>query len=178
MSCRDVENLLPAYAGGDASAEEKSRVDAHVTECDSCRESLEFFLGLETTLVERRTVRPSASHAAGEIVERLGIRPARRIVPALTGFPAMASGLLILVGVISFVFRGSVQAFFTRLGSATTALFDGRFAERVSVLLREWTNGVAMLGGGSDWTLMTVYVGVFALILLSGSWMVLRYVRE
>ncbi|MCK4774751.1 MAG: zf-HC2 domain-containing protein, partial [Candidatus Krumholzibacteria bacterium] len=50
MSCKHVEELLPAYAEGDLAAEERSRVDTHLRECDSCRESLAFFVQLEADL--------------------------------------------------------------------------------------------------------------------------------
>ena len=84
MSCKNFEELLPAYAEGELSVEERSRVDSHVQDCESCRESLAFFERLEDDLAARRDLRPSDAAAAGRIVGNVGIRKERRWAAAAT----------------------------------------------------------------------------------------------
>ncbi len=172
MSCKHFEELLPAYAEGDLSAEERSRVDTHLRSCDSCRGSLAFFVQLEDDLAERRELRPSDAVAAGRIVHHIGLRKERRFVAAFTGLPAAISGALIVVGIVLFLARGAVRDFITGLGAIR---FSGDFAERLSEVTSSSLSTVAV---GSEWMWTVAYLGVVALILFSGSWMVLRYVRD
>ena len=175
MNCDHIENLLPAYADSDLTVDEKAQVDTHLNTCESCRESLAFFTQLETSLTARRTLRPSDSMAAARIVRRIGIRPERRFLPGLTGLPAMVSGALIVLGIAMLLTRDAVQGFFSRVG---TLEFSGDFGARLSALLERLTIDFDAASVGSEWTWAVAYLGVLALILLSGSWMVLRYVRE
>jgi hypothetical protein len=68
------------------------------------------------------------------------------------------------------LFRGAVADFF--------AQFGGRFAVGYSHVATEGTQGLLRAAGGSEWVLLSAYLGLFALIMLTGSWMVLRFVRE
>lgn len=172
MSCEHFEELLPVYAEGELLAEERARVDAHLHTCDSCRESLAFFVRLEDTLAERRELRPSDAVAAGRIVHRVGFEKQRRFVAALTGLPAAISGALIAFGIVLFLARGAVQDFLTHLGAIR---FSGDFAARLSEIT---STGLGAVAVGSEWVWAVAYLGVVALILSSGSWMVLRYVRD
>jgi anti-sigma factor RsiW len=172
MSCKHFEEWLPAYAEGNLSAEERSRVDTHLQACDSCRGSLAFFVKLEDDLAERRELRPSDAVAAGRIVHHIGLRKERRFVAAFTGLPAAISGALIVVGIVLFLARGAVRDFIAGLGAIR---FSGDFAERLSEVTSSSLSTVAV---GSEWMWAVAYLGVVALILFSGSWMVLRYVRE
>jgi anti-sigma factor RsiW len=172
MSCKHFEELLPAYAENGLSADDKVRVDTHLRACDSCRESLAFFVRLEATLAERRELRPSDAVAAGRIVHRVGFEKQRSFVAALTGLPAAISGALIAVGIVLFLARGAVQDFLTRLGAIR---FSGDFAAGLSEIP---STGLGAVAVGSEWMWAVAYLGVVALILSSGSWMVLRYVRD
>jgi anti-sigma factor RsiW len=176
MSHEHIENLLPAYAEGDLTAAEKSRVDAHLEGCESCRDALTFFTRLEVSLTERSELRPSDTVAASRIAKRIGVRRERRFIPGLTGLPAMVSGGLIVMGIVWFAMRGPIQEFFS--GLATGTLQFDRFGNGLSAFLQKWTAGFNAVAVGSAWTWAVAYAGVVALILLSGSWMVLRYVRE
>jgi anti-sigma factor RsiW len=172
MSCRHFEELLPAYAEGDLSAEDRSGVDTHLQACDSCRESLAFFVQLEDDLAGRCELRPSDAVAAGRIVHHIGLKKERRFAAALTGLPAAISGALIAIGIVLFLGRGAVRDFIAGLGSIR---FSGDFAQRLSEVTSSSLSTVTV---GSEWMWAVAYLGVIALILFSGSWMVLRHVRD
>jgi len=175
MNCEHFEELLPAYAENELEGRDKARVDAHLEGCESCRESLAFFAQLEESLSTRRTLRPSDSIAAKRITRRVGFRREWRFVPAfisLRGLPTILSGSLIAVGIIAFLARASVQEFFSNLG---TIRFKGDLGRRLSEAL---SPGLDAAAAGSELTWAIAYLGVFALILLAGSWMVLRHIRD
>jgi anti-sigma factor RsiW len=172
MNCEHFEELLPAYAENDLSADDRALVDTHLQACDSCRESLAFFVRLEGTLAERRELRPSDAAAAGRIVHRVGFKKRRRLVAAFTGLPAAISGALIAAGIVLFLARGAVQDFFARVGAIR---FSGDFGARLSEIT---STGLGVVAVGSEWIWAVAYLGAVALILFSGSWMVLRYVRD
>jgi anti-sigma factor RsiW len=163
--------LLPAYVEGDLTPEEKGRVDAHLGDCEECRESLAFFASLEKTLIERRHERPSDRAAARRIARRLGYRWS--LAPYLGGLPAAASLAFIGLGIALFIARDAVRDFFARVGSAHIP--DGA---GVSETVRGLIAVLESVSAGSAWTWPLVYVGCLALIFLSGTWMVLRWVRD
>lgn len=174
MNCDRFEELLPAYAEDDLVAKEKAEVDAHLDTCESCRESLAFFADLESSLVARRALRPSDAAVAALVTGRLGLgrRKSFRFAGVLSSVPAAISTVLVVLGVVLFAFRGAVAQMVSRAGEIR---YNDDFR-------REVVDGVSsMLGSASavselTWTIM--YLGVFALILLTGSWMVLKHVRD
>ena len=169
MNCEHVEDLLPAYAEGDLPAEERAGVDTHVEGCASCRQSLEFFTRLEASLVRRRELVPSSPATSRRIVRRLGLRPRQIIPPELVGLPGLIAVALIVLGAASLVFRRTVVEF---VEGHENVGFEW------SVLLERWVGSVGALTAGSEWALLAVYLGTFALIALTGSWMVLRFVHD
>jgi anti-sigma factor RsiW len=170
MNCETFEDLLPRYVDGELSDGERRQVSTHLRECASCREALSFYEELETSLVARRELRPASRPFAVEIARRLVPRPARGVLSALVGLPGILSGAFILAGIILFVFRNTIAQFLAR--------FDEGFQIRLSPLADELMRDPARFAGGDELTLLAVYVGVFALIMLTGSWMVLRFVRS
>ncbi|RPJ81077.1 MAG: zf-HC2 domain-containing protein, partial [Acidobacteria bacterium] len=40
MRCKHVTRRLDAYATGEVPAEERSRIEAHLAACESCRQAL------------------------------------------------------------------------------------------------------------------------------------------
>jgi predicted anti-sigma-YlaC factor YlaD len=174
MNCEHVENLLPAYTDGDLPDDDKSRIDAHLEGCESCRESLAFFTHLETSLTERRELRPSDSIAAGRIARRITPRKERVFLHALTGMPALVSAALIAIGIVWLLARAPIQKFFSNVGNLQ---IEG-FGATLSTVLAMWTSGIDPAAVGNEWTWAIAYLGVVALILTTGSWMVLRYVRH
>jgi anti-sigma factor RsiW len=167
MNCNRIEELLPGYADGDITADDKRQVDVHVETCDACRESLAFFLQMENQLVERSALRPSAAVAARRVVQRLGLRNRLGWFDALTSVPGAIAGGLVALGVV-----------WLAGGHALTGLFGGRGVAYGDAVVDHWVHGVDFLAAGSELTLPIVTAGLTALILLTGSWMVLRFVRE
>jgi predicted anti-sigma-YlaC factor YlaD len=179
MSCDEFEDLLPLYVEGDLAGEEGRRVGEHLAVCATCRESLAFYRELESSLVSRRDLRPSPKRTATVVSERLGLRKRWRPLDAWVGVPAVASAGFILLGLVLLVFRDAVTEFFGGVAENVVVRFGQGFSAGSSRALEAWTRGVDQLVGvGNEWLLLSVYAGVFALIMLTGSWMVLRFVRE
>lgn len=174
MNCQLIESLLPAYVDGDLASEERNRVDTHLGDCDTCRESLVFFMQLEKSLVERRHLRPSDRTAARRVARRLRFRESR-LMPYFGGLPAAVSAAFVGLGVVLFVARDAVRDFVTRVGSFHAG---DDFSAWVSEGLRLTTSVLETVSAGSEWMWAAVYVGFLALIFLSGTWMVLRWVRD
>jgi predicted anti-sigma-YlaC factor YlaD len=179
MSCEKFEDLFPLYLEGELAGEERRRVDEHVASCPSCRESLAFYGELETALVSRRDLRPSPARAAAAVTARLGLRRRWTLLDAWVGVPAVASAGFILLGLVLFVFRGPVTVFFTGVAEHILGLFGEQFSTGLSRAVEAWTSGIGRIAGlGNEWVLLSIYAGLFALIMLTGSWMVLKFVRE
>ncbi len=172
MTCDKFEDLLPFYAEGDIADDDRLRVDEHLKGCASCRESLAFFEDLETALVSRSEIRPPARRTAAAVTERLGLDTRRRWYSiSWAGAPALAGIALALVGVLLLFVRLPIP----EMPSLTNSDFFLWF----TALIEKWTLETAQLGsGGDEWVLLTVYSTLFAMILFSGSWMVLRFVRD
>lgn len=170
MSCEKFEDLLPLYAEGDLSAQERRRVDEHVASCARCRESLAFFSELETSLSSLRELRPSPGRTAASVSERLGLRPRRYARRSFVNVPAIASAGFIVLGLVLYDLRSLVAEFFVRMGVGASNGY--------SRAVTDLTQGAVRASGGSEWVLIGVYAGVFALVMLTGSWMVLRFVRR
>lgn len=179
MSCEKFEDLLPLYVDGELAGGERRRVDEHLAACELCRESLAFYRELETALVSRRDLRPSPARAAAAVTARFGLRRRWRPLDAWIGVPAVASAGFILLGVVLFVYRGPVSVFFTGVAERILGLFGEQFSTGLSRAVEAWTRGIGQIAGlGNEWVLLSIYAGLFALIMLTGSWMVLKFVRE
>lgn len=170
MSCEKFEDLLPLYVEGDLPAEERSRVDEHVASCARCRESLSFYSELETSLSSLRDLRPSPARTAVAVSERLGLRPRRNPRGVFVNVPALVSAGFIVLGIVLYDFRNIVADFFTRVGVGASNGY--------SRAVTDLTQGAVQMSGGGEWVLITIFAGVFALVMLVGSWMVLRFVRR
>ena len=170
MSCEQFENLLPLYAEGELDQEERCGVDEHVASCGACRESLAFYQELETSLASLRDLRPSPARTAALASERLGLRRRWDLREAFASLPALASAGFIALGIVLYIFRGPVENFFARMGAGASSGY--------SRVVTDWTQGAVQLSGGGEWVLLSVLSGVFALVMLAGSWMVLRFVKR
>jgi anti-sigma factor RsiW len=179
MSCDAFEELLPLYVGGELGTEERKRIDEPLAACASCRESIAFYRELETSLVSRGNLRPSSAQAAAAVTARLGFRTRRRPIDAYVGVPALASAGFILLGIVLFAFRGAVARLLAEAAGRTVGLPGPEFSNDVSRAVEGWTRDVGQIAGlGNEWVLLSVYAGFLALVLLTGSWMVLKFVRE
>jgi anti-sigma factor RsiW len=175
MSCGRIEELLPLYVDGDLAGEERRMVDDHLAACGACRESLAAYRVIESALVSRRELRPAAARTAAAVIERVRPRAYRYRRPLFgwifggMGAPGLAGAALLLAGIALYVFRGVVADFFAWMEEPTAAVYSRGAAE--------WTQWVAGATGGSDLALLVTYLGTTAIIMLAGSWMVLRLVR-
>ena len=170
MNCDRIEELLPGYADGDISDDDRRHVDTHVGGCESCRESLAFFARLEQNLIERRTLRPSPAYAADRVVWRLGLKKRHGWVGVFYSVPGA-----IAAGVMAFAV---LWLALSRVTQGVSGGFGDKLATGFEMVIERWLRGVDAIAAASELTLPIVTFGLTALILLAGSWMVLRYVRE
>ncbi len=170
MNCEALENLLPLYVDGELPEEERRRFDIHLRRCASCREALSFYRELETSLAGRRDLRPAPHPFAAKVARSLAPRPVWGVLSDLVGLPGILGAAFVLVGVVLLVYRDAVAHFFTR--------FNEGFSIGLSPLAEAWIYEATRFTGGGELTLLAVFAGVLALIMLTGSWMVLRFVRE
>ena len=173
MDCKDFENLLSLYHEEELDGDDRHRVDAHVKDCADCRDALAFYAELESSLSERRTLRPHASRTAARVIGQLGLRPRPSVLRGLLSFPGLTSMALIVVGLFLLVIKNP----FIELPAALSRMGDG-FSFGLSPKLASWMNELSQVSGAGEYTLIAMYLGVFALIMLTGSWMVLRFVRD
>jgi anti-sigma factor RsiW len=170
VSCEKFEDLLPRYAEGDLSTEERGRVDDHMASCERCRESLAFYLELETSLASLSGLRPSPVRTAAAVSDRLGLRPRRRARRSFVNVPVIVSAGFIVLGLVLYDIRAFVMAFFVRMGVGASNGY--------SRAVTDMTQGAAQVGGGGEWVLLAILGGILALVMLVGSWMVLRFVKR
>lgn len=171
MNCEHFEELLFAYAEGDLSAEDKRRVDSHVQSCKDCRTSLVFYMELEKSLLARRHDRPSATPAARRVARAVRPRRSPVLIPALTSWPGLVASALVLFGAAGLVFGNPLPRLFDTVAEANLV---GRF----NLVMDSWTRALELATGGNEYTLYGLMGGLTAIILLTGSWMVLRHVRD
>ena len=173
MDCKDFESLLPLYHEEEFDRDDRRRVDAHVKNCTDCRNSLAFYAELESSLTERRTLRPHASRTAARVIGQIGLQPRPSVLRGLLSIPGLTSMALIVVGVFLLVIKNP----FIELPATLSRLGEG-FSFGLSPKLASWLNEISQVSGTGEYMLIAMYLGVFALIMLTGSWMVLRFVRD
>jgi hypothetical protein len=173
MDCKDFENLLPLYHDGELNPEDRRRVDVHVKACAGCRDALAFYAELESSLTERRSLRPHAGRTAERVIDQLGLRPRPSVFSGLLSLPGLASLVLVVTGLFLLVIKNP----FVELPATLSQMGEG-FSFGLSPKLTSWMNELSQVSGTGEYTLIGMYLGVFALIMLLGSWMVLRFVRD
>jgi predicted anti-sigma-YlaC factor YlaD len=173
MDCKDFETLLPLYHEEELDGDDRRRVDAHAETCADCRESLAFFAELESSLNERSAIRPRASRTAARVIDHLGLQPRPSLLRGLLSIPGLTSMALIVVGVFLLVIKNP----FVELPATLSRMGDG-FSFGISPKLASWINEISQVSGTGEYMLIAMYLGVFALIMLTGSWMVLKFVRD
>ena len=101
---------LSAYADGEVNAEEKARIEAHLSECAECRKMLarvkktsEFLkAGIKSTAQEADALTPATSRILAKIS---GVRPGALIRRRILSRPlAVAAAMLIIISVFSVGF--------------------------------------------------------------------------
>ena len=168
MKCDHIEELLPAYVEDDLSETERADVAAHMKDCPSCTEALGFYTQLETSLLARRELPPSPAPTFRRVALRVGIRRRHRVLRTLVSTPSLAAMGFVVFGLLLLIFGNP----FAELASQVGALsWDG------PTLTTHLTDALESLAF-DEMVLYALYLAVFALILFTGSWMVLRFVRE
>ena len=96
MRCRDYEDLIALWAGGDLSQGEAPQVESHVAACEACHTFANEMREYRAALAELRQAPPMSVRAA--VMERLS-RPQRNWMwlwkPAAAGFAAAAAGFVV-----------------------------------------------------------------------------------
>ena len=169
-NCKHIEQLLPSFAEGDVTRDEKMQVKTHVGGCASCAESLALYTQLETSLLARRAMRPAPNRTAREVVRRLGIRGTSGVLSVFRGLPAAISASLVVAGVALLFWT-------TPLQDLVASIAESWMIE-TSPTMRAVESAINQMASLGEITLISLYCGVLGFILLMGSWMVLRYVRE
>ncbi len=174
MSCESIEKLLPLYVEGDLSSGERREVDEHVASCESCCSSLRFYEELEASLLSLGDARPSPARAAAAVSGSLGLRSRAGFRWTWPGVPALTGAAFIVLGIALYVLRGAIPSIFARFDVGTSTVYSRAMSEVASGM----ASGVTRIAGTGEWVLLSVYLGIFALVMFAGSWMVLRFVRE
>ncbi len=168
MNREELEKLLPAYAAGDLSPEEAARVEASLDEFADARDSVEAFRVLESVLRDRRAQVPAVDQYLKAVFATSSLHKARKTMDALFSFPALTSAALVLFGIVLFVYRGPITAWFNRMAS---------LPDTESLGLNWVSTAIVQFAGGDVMMLTAIYVAVTLLILLSTSLMLLRFLR-
>jgi len=168
MKCDHVEDRLAFYVENEIDAAERREIESHLATCQVCEESLAAYMQLEASLVQRRDRVPAAGPVAARVMQRVGYSRRRDVVRVLLGWPGMVGSAFVTAGLLVLFGFNPFQGMLGRLtGSAG-----------YEIPLLEWVNQWISLVPDDTMMLSVVYSGIVALILLTGSLMVLRYVRD
>lgn len=176
MNCDRCESLLSAFVDGDLSREDAAAVEAHVSGCDGCRESLEAWRALETALVARRdAVPPAGPFLAGvagvfaPVRERVSaLHRARVVMDAIFGLPGLVTFFSVVLGVVAWIHRGTVAGWLAR----------GLDAHASTGGLTAWFDGLLSTYAADMTQVVVVYGVATALIIVTGAWMTMRYLHD
>lgn len=165
----ELEELLPAYLAGDLSAEDAARVEVCLGESAEARESLEAYRALESVLEMRREQVPPVDRFAKTVFAKSRVDKVRTVMNAVFSFPALTSAMLVLFGIVLFIYRKPITAWFDQKASLPDSTSLGF----------EWVSAAIVQFAGTDmWMLTALYVAVTVLILLSTSLMLMRFLRD
>jgi anti-sigma factor RsiW len=168
MNREELEKLLPAYAAGELSPDESTRVEASLEEFPEARESLEEFRALESVLLTRREQVPAPDQYVRAVFAASRLDKARKVMDTLFSFPALTGAALVLFGVVLFVYRTQITTWFNRKASLPDTESLGL----------DWVGAaIVQFAGGDVMMLTAIYVAVTLLILLSTSLMLMRFLR-
>ena len=168
MNREELEKLLPAYAAGELSPEEAAAVEASLEEFPEARESLEEFRALESILLKRRELVPAPDRYVKAVFAGSRVDKVRRAMDTLFSFPGLTSAALVLFGIVLFVYRKPITAWFNQKANLPDAESLG--LDWVGAAIVQFTGGDVMM-------LTAMYVAVTLLILLSTSLMLVRFLR-
>ncbi len=171
MSCEEMERLLARYASGDLTDDEEFIVQTHLSACEECRESLEIYRSLESGLLSRAKELPSSRTASHRIMKRLRKEEPHAFTPPLWSAPAIIGGVVAISIMLTVAF-----GLLTRGTSTTSQGIPGLTGwDRYFTGIPDW---IAGLFGGEIWLISAVYGAVAIGLVVTGSLMTLRLVRD
>jgi len=136
MSCRNVASRLNAYLDGELSAQDRERVEQHLSECGRCREALARLRAAADVLGQLPTPPAVSEGFAGRVVARarLRARPQPVVVELWRSFPlarriAAAAALVLGIG-LGTLMAGDV----TRASPMTSSADDAAALYRLDFL--------------------------------------------
>jgi anti-sigma factor RsiW len=107
-SCREIDPLFAAYVDGEASADQRALVDAHLKACPKCRHQTALQAMVRDTVREKlcRPCAPDALRARCRAAAHPGILPFRITRSTLASLSIAAALILVLGGVLLFTLTG------------------------------------------------------------------------
>ena len=107
-SCREIDPLFAAYVDGEASAEQRAAVDAHLKACPKCRHQTALQTVVRDTVREKlcRPAAPEALRARCRAAARTGTLPFGISRTALASLSMVAALTLVLGGVLLYSLTG------------------------------------------------------------------------
>ena len=177
MNCDRYEHMLPAFLEGDLTREDESVLNAHLSTCASCQESLAEYRELEDVLVARRDEVPSheqflqgvfASSPAPVSAANPALHRARVIMDAVFSVPGLAAVFSVVIAAMCFHYRDVIAMWLGR-SAATTPQTSG---------VTTWLNQ-ALSTYASDMTMVFIVYGVATvMVVAAGAWMTMRYLQD
>ncbi len=160
MTCRNIEELLPAYLDDDLPPAGRAAIERHLASCAACRLALDEFARLEGSLVSLRDTVPPPRAALLRFDERRGRSRALALGRVLLAPPAVAGFALAAAGA-ALVSRGREM---------TTALepFAAAAASRAASLGSFFARLVEAIAE-VDFVLLSAIYGLCALAVMLGS---------
>ena len=103
-SCREIDPLFAAYVDGEASADQRAAVDAHLKACPKCRHQTALQAMVRDTVREKlcRPCAPDALRARCRAAAHPGILPFRIPRSTLASLSIAAALMIVLGGVLLF----------------------------------------------------------------------------
>jgi predicted anti-sigma-YlaC factor YlaD len=169
MTSEEFEELLPAYLDGELNAEQTARVKSWLARSPQARDSLESYREINLFLESRSEQVPSSEFYSHAVFHKPFLSRARDITNTLFSFPGISSLLLVLFGIVLFIYRQPI----------TTWIKGKTELPGSSSLGLDWvSNALQQFSGADMWTITALYVGLTVAILLSTSLMVMRFLRD
>jgi hypothetical protein len=169
MDPEQLEELLPAYLDGALNAEQTDRVRTWLEGSAEARRALEEFRQLDILLESRHDLVPPAAPFARAVRTTPLHTRVRRVMDAVFSFQGISALLVVLVGIMLFIYRQPITNWFNRTPDLPGS--DG--------LGLEWLNSVLLqFSGAGIWAMTAVYAGLTLLILGSSGAMLMRYLRD
>jgi hypothetical protein len=166
VSCEHFEELLSRYVEGDLPEEDIRTVEAHLSRCERCSESLVFYYALEESLKGRKERIPSPGKTSEAVCARLGLPLVRTRRRAVWSIP-IAACMVLSACVIIYLMQGD------HLKDLLPKL-EGVLVKSYDLFSSDLPGWIVRASGGESWILLVVYAMITAALITSGSVMLRR----